>query len=97
MFPYVYWQQVQLKDSTKLTETSTLLSNLAGKVLFFFIPASLPSDSCVLIRCLVFQVGNAGECPPSSRLADAAGEEASLYAASCQLQAFPHNGYQSKG
>lgn len=53
MFPYVSCQQVQLKDSIKLTETSTLLSNLAGEVsLWIFILSSLPSDSSVnLISC----------------------------------------------
>jgi len=45
----------------------------------------------------ILQVGDAGERPLGPWLADAAGEEASLDAASCQLQAFPHNGDQPQG
>lgn len=45
----------------------------------------------------ILQVGDAGECPPGPGLADAAGEEAPLYAASCQLQAFLDNGDQPQG
>lgn len=42
-------------------------------------------------------MGDAGERPLGTWLADAAGEETSLHAASCQLQAFPHNGDQPQG
>lgn len=42
-------------------------------------------------------MGDAGERPSGPWVADAAGEKASLYAASCQLQAVPHNGDQPQG
>lgn len=51
----------------------------------------------VILTVIVLQVGNVGERPPGSWVADAAGEETPLYAASRQLQAFPDNGDQPQG
>ena len=45
----------------------------------------------------VLQVGDVGERPLGPRMADAAGEEAPLHAASRQLQALPDNGDQPQG
>jgi len=50
-----------------------------------------------ILTVFILQVGNVGECPLGPRMADAAGKEAPLHAASCQLQAFPDNGDQPQG
>lgn len=50
-----------------------------------------------MLTALILQVGDVGERPSGPWLADAAGEEASFYAASCQLQTFPNNGDQPQG
>lgn len=51
----------------------------------------------IILTLFVLQVGDVGERPPGPRVADAAGEETPLYAASRQLQAFPDNGDQPEG
>lgn len=50
-----------------------------------------------LMSVFHLQVGDVGERPLGSWVANAAGEEASLDAASCQLQALPDNGDQPQG
>lgn len=50
-----------------------------------------------ILAVFIPQVGNVGERPPGPWVADAAGEEAPLDAASCQLQALPDNGNQPQG
>lgn len=42
-------------------------------------------------------MGDVGERPPGPRMADAAGEEAPLHAASCLLQAVLDHGDQPEG
>lgn len=100
MFVFLYCPQVRLRASIRQTETSTLLSSLAGGSCFFCVCVL---SMYTLFRCTgvltvsVPQVGDVRERPPGPRMADAAGEEAPLHAASFQLQAFPDNGDQPQG
>lgn len=73
----------------------------SGRWVMFFCVCVL--SMYTLFRCTgvltvsVPQVGDVRERPPGPRMADAAGEEAPLHAASFQLQAFPDNGDQPQG